>query len=645
MERFASARSALFSSSPAEESGECGGTGDDDDPIASPPPSRPRATIIAPATPTAQAAALAVLRVSGPHADAVLRGLMPRGQPLPEPRVATLVRLLRKEGRDSRRADEHNHSHQQQQPPRLLDRALALRFPGPRSYTGEDVVELHVHGGTAVVSAVMEAALEVGSLHGDDDEEEGANFAVRVAEPGEFTRRAFESGKIDLTAAEGIADLIAAADDASAASAAALADGRLREAAKKWRRRAVELLAAAEAAAEFEDDPAAMTLIEEEEEKTTASVASGVSRGASLLADALDDALAAAAASRIGSSASLSTSCSPRVALLGLPNAGKSSLLNALTRTELAIVTGEPGTTRDVLEVAVELRRRGGAGGDEPSPPSSSPPSLTVVVCDTAGVRDSQQSPGKALHQRQQPLSAAEAEGVRRALEAAAAASVVVLVVDGEKLARTCSSSSSSSEDARAEEHELGKLAERALSSSSSSLIVAVNKCDAIQGEEGLEIALAAARRVAATAAAGGRREDADAFAVLPLSAATGEGLGALVDALRSAVAAAYSSPCQKPPPPAFSAPPLPLQTERHRAALAAASAALRRAVALGVGGGGGGEGENLLPSPELVAEELREAVSEIGALSAGGGRGGTTGCDVDGEVLDAVFSRFCVGK
>lgn len=322
IDRLASARGALLSSSPAEESGERAGFGenerDEDDgaPIAS-PPSQTRATIVAPATSTAQAAAVAVLRVSGPHADAVLRGLLPRGQPLPEPRVATLVKLLRKEGRRGR---NHQPPPPPPPPPRLLDRALVLRFPGPRSYTGEDVVELHVHGGTAVVSAVMEAALEVGSSA--PGEEEGCGgaggacpFAVRVAEPGEFTRRAFESGKIDLTAAEGIADLVAAADDASAASAAALADGRLRGAARKWRERAVELLAAAEAAAEFEDDPAAMTLVDEE--SATTSVASGVSWGASLLADALDDALAAAAASRTGSS---SSSTSPRVALLGLPN-------------------------------------------------------------------------------------------------------------------------------------------------------------------------------------------------------------------------------------------------------------------------------------------------------------------------------------
>lgn len=131
------------------------------------------------------------------------------------------------------------------------------------------------------------------------------------------------------------------------------------------------------------------------------------------------------------------------------------------------------------------------------------------------------------------------------------------------------------------------KLAKRALASSSHScLIIAVNKCDAIEGERGIEAALAASRRVAAEATAGGKKRGA-AAAVLPLSAATGEGLGALVDALRSAVAA--SSSCHKPPP-AFSVPPLPLHTERHRAALAAASAALRRAAALG---GGEGDGQN----------------------------------------------------
>src|SRR5215218_3485292 len=162
-------------------------------------------------------AALAVVRISGPRAEAALEALAGR---LPEPRVATLTDLQRRGER--------------------LDRGLVLRFPGPHSATGEDLVELHLHGGRAVVAAVLEALAGLAGL--------------RPAEPGEFTRRAFENGRIDLAEAEGLADLLSAETQSQRRAALAMAGGALSRQVEAWRQRLLALAASLEASLDFSDE-------------------------------------------------------------------------------------------------------------------------------------------------------------------------------------------------------------------------------------------------------------------------------------------------------------------------------------------------------------------------------------------------------
>ncbi|WP_271202117.1 tRNA uridine-5-carboxymethylaminomethyl(34) synthesis GTPase MnmE [Methylopila turkensis] len=302
-----------------------------------------RDTIVAVSTAPGKAA-VAVLRLSGPQAGAALDAIA-GGRPAP--RVAA-YRALR-----SPSAGE------------LLDRGLALWFPGPASATGEDAAELHVHGGRAVVAAVLDAALALPGL--------------RAAEPGEFARRAFLAGKLDLAEAEGLADLIDAETEAQRRQAARQSEGALSEVVDGWRERLVAAMALVEAGIDFVD-----------EDDVPAAARQQAFEAVAELAETLRAALADTRAERLRDGF--------RVAIVGAPNAGKSSLLNALARREVAIVTDAPGTTRDVVEVRLDL------GG------------YPVLVADTAGLRDA--------------ADAAEREGVRRALVRAREADLVLWLRD-----------------------------------------------------------------------------------------------------------------------------------------------------------------------------------------------------------------------
>ena len=287
-------------------------------------------------------AALAVVRLSGPGAGAALAALAGR---LPAPRRASLRKL-----RDDAGA--------------LIGEALALWLPGPASYTGEDSAELHLHGGQAVVEAVVDALAAVG---------------LRLAEPGEFTRRAFQNGRLDLAQAEAVADLIDAETTAQARQALDQLGGGLSRRYDGWRDLLIESLAVLEAAVDFPD------------EDLPEDVAARARPPLRTLLGELEAALSDADRGRRVREGF-------RIALIGAPNAGKSSLLNALAGRDAAIVTATPGTTRDVIEVPLVV-----AG-------------YKVLLADTAGVRDT--------------AEAIEAEGVRRARAWAEDADLRLWVVD-----------------------------------------------------------------------------------------------------------------------------------------------------------------------------------------------------------------------
>jgi tRNA modification GTPase len=289
-------------------------------------------------------AAIAVVRISGPRAGMALEALTGR---LPEPRKAVFARVRQLGGE-------------------AIDDALALWFPGPKSETGEDVAELQLHGGRAVIAATL---AELAKIEG-----------LRPAEAGEFTRRAFENGRLDLTAVEGLADLIYAETEAQRRQAYRQLRGLLGDRAETWRRRLTEALALVEARIDFSD--------EADVPEDLLSPALGMVRE---LRSEVAGALAAAAHGERLRDGLV-------VAIAGPPNAGKSTLLNRIARREAAIVSPVPGTTRDVIEVHLDL------GG------------YPVTLLDTAGIRESDD-----------PV---EQEGVRRARERASEADLVLWVED-----------------------------------------------------------------------------------------------------------------------------------------------------------------------------------------------------------------------
>jgi tRNA modification GTPase len=293
-------------------------------------------------------AAIAVVRLSGPHARTALEALIGR---VPEPRKAALARV-----RDPANGE-------------AIDQALALWFPGPSSETGEDMAELQLHGGRAVVAAVFGA---LGRIDG-----------LRPAEAGEFTRRAFENGQLDLTAVEGLADLIGAETEAQRRQAYRQLKGLLGDRAESWRARLIQALALVEARIDFSDE---------------ADVPEDLMGPALKIAGELRDEIAAALA---GSHRGERLRDGLVVAIAGPPNAGKSTLLNRIARREVAIVSPVPGTTRDVIEVHLDL------GG------------YPVTLLDTAGIRDSDD-----------PV---EQEGIRRARQRASEADLVLWVEDAKQ--------------------------------------------------------------------------------------------------------------------------------------------------------------------------------------------------------------------
>ncbi|MBM3557629.1 MAG: tRNA uridine-5-carboxymethylaminomethyl(34) synthesis GTPase MnmE, partial [Alphaproteobacteria bacterium] len=291
------------------------------------------------------AAGVAVIRVSGPDSGNAITGLT--GREVPKAREAALRRLVNP-GTGT-----------------VLDQAMVVWFPGPASFTGEDSAEFHVHGGRAVVAAVLEAL--------------GEQPGLRPAQPGEFTRRAVFNGKMDLTAAEGIADLVAAETEAQRRQALRQAGGELAAIYGAWREALLALRAEIEALIDFPDEDLPEGLeaqLRERLGKLRAAMGSHLAK--------------ANAGERVREGF--------HVAILGPPNVGKSSLINSLAKRGVAIVSDIPGTTRDVLEVHLDLD------------------GLPVVVSDTAGIRETQE--------------AIEMEGVARARARAESADFRVVLCD-----------------------------------------------------------------------------------------------------------------------------------------------------------------------------------------------------------------------
>lgn len=306
--------------------------------------SQPVPTIFALASAPGRAG-VAVVRVSGPGARRVVDFMAgPRGE------------ARRAVGRFIRHPETGEK----------LDRGVVIWFPEPKSFTGEDVVELHLHGGRAVVQAVL-AALAV--LPG-----------LRLAEPGEFARRAFEAGKIDLAEVEGLADLIDAETEGQRRQALAQVSGALSGLYESWRASVIDALAYVEAALDFSDEA-------DIGQTTFANARSVIEVLVPAVNHHLDD----------GHRGEILRD-GFRVALTGPPNAGKSSLLNALARRDAAIVSEEAGTTRDVIEVRLDLK------------------GLPVIVSDTAGFREAE--------------GEIEREGMRRSLAVAQAADLVLWLTD-----------------------------------------------------------------------------------------------------------------------------------------------------------------------------------------------------------------------
>jgi len=443
----------------------------------------PRDTIAAPAT-APGAGAIAIVRVSGAGTAALVESVFSRHSEL-DPARMVLGHLRDAAGGET------------------IDQCLAVRWVAPASYTGEDMAEFHLHGSPAIVDRAMRALIAAGA---------------RAAQPGEFTRRAFLNGKLDLAQAESVAALSASATDAARRVALHQLGGGLSRRLLATRARLVQATAELEAAVDYPEEelpPLAREMV--------AGALRDADRDLALVLDSMRRGRVIAGGAR--------------VVLAGPPNAGKSSLFNALVGRERAIVSPHPGTTRDTIEATIDL------GG------------IPLTLIDTAGLRSAAEE--------------IEAIGIAKTRDELAAADLVLYLIDAAEVSRY-----------EEEEYRVSEFPHMPV----------VSKCDLapfthIQG-------------------------------ALRVSAATREGIAELEAAIRAHFLG-YDANNDEPV----------IASARHEAALSAARESLQSASAA--------HARNM--SPEFVVLDLALALSEIDALLGKG--------SLDEDILDAVFSTFCIGK
>ena len=470
-------------------------------------------------------AGIAVIRVSGPAAGEVVAQMAP---PLAQPRQAVF--------RSIRHPVTGN----------ILDRAVVIFFEAARSETGEDVAELQVHGGRAVVKAVLAALASVPGC--------------RPAEAGEFARRAFNNGKLDLAEVEGLADLVDAETEAQRRQALAQVGGALSKLYDGWRHELIAISALTEAAIDFSDEgdvgDKAFALARERAAPLNLAIRRHLEDGhrGEILRDGF------------------------RVALLGAPNAGKSSLLNALAKRDAAIVSEEAGTTRDVIEVRLDL------GG------------LPVIVSDTAGIRES--------------VGAIEREGIKRSFAAARAADLVLWLSEP-------GGAPSNPGDLPVDisRETILRVATKADLDSASVLVAPPPLWGSLGGGESKMVAegthptaFLGVPPTPCPSPQGGGEPDGVA-----ISAKTGAGIDDLIAHITQTASGAIGS--QSDPA---------ITQVRHRQLLETCAASLNTFLT----------GDPI--QTELRAEDLRQAAHGLGRIT---GR-----VDVE-DILDQVFSRFCIGK
>lgn len=484
-------------------------------------------TIYALATGSTAAAGVAIMRISGPAATHALRSLLnPTGKrALPRARTATLRTL------------HHPVTAE------MLDRALILYFPHPHSFTTEDVVELHLHGSRAVIGAIMDALDAIPPP------------TPRPATRGEFTRRAFENGAMDLVGVEALADLIAAETSAQRRQALRALSGDAAAVVQDWRKRLVDALAHIEAVLDFADDVGDAPL-------------RGLLSSMTNLRQEMTNRLSEGKRAEI-------VRAGARIAIIGPPNAGKSSLLNALAHRPAAIVAPTAGTTRDIIDIRMDL-----AG-------------IAVTVSDTAGLRTN-------------PADDIEIEGMRRAQGAATSSDVIICVYDA--------SSRDLNSTIQATQHTLVEAKEVVVESESDSdvksphIVYVFNKMDLCNNEiSNLKFST----------------PEEDTFKT---TLKNGHGVGDLVARVEAILKTRLETETLDA---AETAPVVTRSRHRHhvRNAICALTAFIEGQTPTEL---------DLRMPMDLAAEDIRSACKEVGAI---------TGIVSPEEVLDVIFSEFCIGK